>query len=343
MQAPRVNGPPGERGFAMVAVLLVLALIGLLGAEFAYSMRLEARAARNYKDAVMAGHLAEAALENAIREIVGQGTLVAEAEDGELTFYTRDRVALKRLPRENVPLGDGQYSYRITDEAARFNVNTIEPARLDRLLQLLDVDKQERDTIVDSIRDWIDENDEHRANGAESDDYYLKLPVPYRARNGPLESVSELLQIKGITPALFHGTPEKPGLADLVTVFGQGSGQHQYRQQAGAPGAGLGRRRGPRVPGHASRGSLRQRPRTRRRSEIGRHHADVPDRGDGHSRRQAARAAHRHRGDGGRPHPSRRARVELVGHSVSGPPRCRTHREQCKMAGRTPRGRNLTP
>lgn len=221
MSTRRASGPAGERGFAMVAVLLVLALIGLLGAEFAYSMRLEARAARNYKDTVMAGYLAEAGLENAIREIVGQGTLVAEAEDGELTFYTRDRVALKRLPREAVPLGDGQYSYRITDEAARINVNTIAPARLDRLLQLMDVDKQERDTIVDSIRDWIDENGEHRANGAESDDYYLKLPVPYRARNANLDSINELLQIKGITPALFHGTPEKPGLADLVTVVGQ--------------------------------------------------------------------------------------------------------------------------
>ena len=221
MRAQRVSGPAGERGFAMVAVLLVLALIGLLGAEFAYSMRLEARAARNYKDTVMAGHLAEAALENAIREIVGQGTLVAEGEDGELTFYARDRAALKRLPREAVPLGDGQYSYRITDEAARLNVNSIAPQRLDRLLQLMDVDQQERDTIVASIQDWRDANDEHRANGAESDDYYLKLPVPYRARNANLDSINELLQIKGITPALFHGTPEKPGLADLVTVVGQ--------------------------------------------------------------------------------------------------------------------------
>jgi general secretion pathway protein K len=184
-------------------------------------MRLEARAARNYKDTVMAGHLAEAALENAIREIVGQGKLVAEGEDGELTFYTPDRAALKRLPREAVPLGDGQYSYRITDEAARLNVNSIAPQRLDRLLQLMDVDQQERDTIVASIQDWRDANDEHRANGAESDDYYLKLPVPYRARNANLDSINELLQIKGITPALFHGTPEKPGLADLVTVVGQ--------------------------------------------------------------------------------------------------------------------------
>jgi general secretion pathway protein K len=232
----KTRGAPatGEGGFAMIAVLLVLTLIALLGAEFAYSMRLEARAARNYKDTLAASHLAEAAVENAIREIVGQGTITAEADDGLLTFYTNTGgsgatgrgtparpVPLKRLPREAVPLGGGQYSYRITDESARLNVNTLAPARLDRLLQLLDVEKQERDVIVASIQDWIDDNDTHRANGAESDDYYLELPVPYRARNANLDSITELLQIRGITPALFYGTAERPGLVDLLTVYGQ--------------------------------------------------------------------------------------------------------------------------
>ena len=79
-----------------------------------------------------------------------------------------------------------------------------------------------RDTIGDSIQDWRDANDEHRLNGAESDDYYLKLPTPYRAHNANLESVTELLQIKGITPAIYNGNKERPGLADLVTVRGSG-------------------------------------------------------------------------------------------------------------------------
>jgi general secretion pathway protein K len=222
MSRARAGSRTGERGFAMVAVLLVLALIGLLGAEFAYSMRLEARATRNYKDAVLAGHLAEAGLENAVREIVGQGAIAAEGDDGLLTFYTPERIALKRLPREAVPLGVGQYAYRLTDEAARININSAPAALLDRLLQLMDIDKEERDTIVNSIQDWRDDNDEHRLSGAESDDHYLTLPVPYRARNADIESVNELLQIKGITREVFHGTPERPGLADLVTVVGQG-------------------------------------------------------------------------------------------------------------------------
>ena len=47
-----------ERGFALLVVLLVLALIAVVGAEFSYSMRLEASAVRAYKNGIIGNHLA---------------------------------------------------------------------------------------------------------------------------------------------------------------------------------------------------------------------------------------------------------------------------------------------
>jgi general secretion pathway protein K len=212
-----------ERGFALLVVLLVMALVAVVGAEFSYSMRLEAAAVRAYKNGIIGTHLAETAIEQAIREIVADAPYVVEEEDGLLTFYGADRRPLPRLRREKAELNGGFYSYRITDEEARLNVNAAQPNRVDRLLMALGVEKENRDTIVDSIQDWRDPNGEHRVNGAESDDYYLKLPMPYRARNANLESITELLQIKGITPAIYNGTKEHPGLASLVTVRGAGN------------------------------------------------------------------------------------------------------------------------
>jgi type II secretory pathway component PulK len=142
------------------------------------------------------------------------------AADNVLTFFTREAVEIARLPRLKVKLGTGEFSYMITDEQARINVNTATRERLDRLLQCLGVEKNVRDEISDSILDWVDTNDEHRLNGAESDDHYLSLPTPYRARNGPMESVYELLQIKGVTPALFEGVGGRPGLANVLTARG---------------------------------------------------------------------------------------------------------------------------
>ena len=215
-----------ERGFALIAVLLVLAFMAIIGAEFAFAMRLEATAARVYKENLIAGHLAEAALEQAIREIAADYKFVglgnendAEADkECPLVFYGQAALPLKRLPRRNVPLGGGQFSYCITDEESRINLNSALPDRLHRLLEAVGVEKADRDTIIDSLADWRDPNEDHRLNGAESEDTYLKMPVPYRSKNANLESIAELAQIKGFTPRLLEGGDGKPGLLSLVTV-----------------------------------------------------------------------------------------------------------------------------
>jgi Type II secretion system (T2SS), protein K len=58
--------------------------------------------------------------------------------------------------------------------------------------------------IADAILDFIDEDDEPRAYGAESE-YYSQLPTPYAAANGPIYSVDELLRVRGVTPQLLFG------------------------------------------------------------------------------------------------------------------------------------------
>jgi general secretion pathway protein K len=219
-----------QRGFALVAVLLVLAFVAVIGAEFAYSMRLEATAARVYKETVIATHLAEAGIEQAKRELLADIGWVGLGDDRDpdvdadcpIVFYGRNRAALKRLPHTNVPLGGGQFTYCISDEQARINLNN--PPRVDavpRLLEALGLEREDRDTIWASLQDWRDGNEEHRLNGAESEDTYLNRPVPYRAKNAALDSVAELIQIKGVTPKLMDGEDGRPGLAAFVTVRGQ--------------------------------------------------------------------------------------------------------------------------
>lgn len=225
MRVPRLATDEG--GFALLAVILVLALLSVVVTEFAFSMRLEASMVRAYKGSVLGRNLAEAAVQQAIREILTEANVHALDEDGQVAFYALPPggTAVKRLPslpRTRVPLGAGEFSYRIADEEARLNVNGGSPDRMQRLLTGLGVDRIARDTIVDSIEDWRDANDTNRTNGAESDEY-LKLPVPYRARNGNLQDTAELLQIKGITPEIYHGRADQVGLADVVTTRSRGT------------------------------------------------------------------------------------------------------------------------
>jgi general secretion pathway protein K len=75
--------------------------------------------------------------------------------------------------------------------------------------------------------DWLDPDDLHRVNGAESD-YYRSLSPPYSAKNGPFDTVEELLWVRGVTSSLFFGYGEtaatqrdnsRPiGLREIFTV-----------------------------------------------------------------------------------------------------------------------------
>lgn len=58
--------------------------------------------------------------------------------------------------------------------------------------------------IADAILDYLDEDDEPRDFGAEID-YYSGLEPPYAPKNGPLETVEELLLVRGVTPQLLFG------------------------------------------------------------------------------------------------------------------------------------------
>ena len=58
--------------------------------------------------------------------------------------------------------------------------------------------------VAEAILDWVDEDEESRESGAESD-YYETLPTPYSAANGPLRSVDELLLVRGVSPTLLFG------------------------------------------------------------------------------------------------------------------------------------------
>jgi hypothetical protein len=68
--------------------------------------------------------------------------------------------------------------------------------------------------VADAILDWLDEDDDPREFGCEVE-YYSQLPTPYQPANGPLQSVEQLLLVRGVTPQLLFGLDQnRNGILD---------------------------------------------------------------------------------------------------------------------------------
>jgi hypothetical protein len=143
------------------------------------------------------------------------------------------------------PLGEGTITLDIVPEPARRNINNLdlqnninEVEVTDNLERILEVGGLTEDAglwpkLIESFLDWVDADDKARTEGAETEDYYATLKPPYKAANRPLDTVEELLLVKGFNRAiLFGGTldtgfeKEEPrslsGIADLLTTYGDG-------------------------------------------------------------------------------------------------------------------------
>jgi len=167
--------------------------------------------------------------------------LVKDKDDNNTDSFMDDWADPEKIAEvlEAIPFESGEISVTITDELSKIQINALvnfpesrqfnEAQRQlwDRLLMHIgDEENMQEDSeplaIINSLKDWLDSGDDDAVSGlsgAESS-YYEDLEPAYSPRNGPIPDLNELLLIKGITPELFHGTEEQPGLAPYLTTHG---------------------------------------------------------------------------------------------------------------------------
>lgn len=99
------------------------------------------------------------------------------------------------------------FRYGLTDESTKLNLNVlpmVEAQVPDGGRMLLMALPLMTEDIADAIMDYIDTDQDPREYGCERD-YYARLSPPYLPTDGPLESIEELLMVRGVTPELLFG------------------------------------------------------------------------------------------------------------------------------------------
>lgn len=214
-------GAPAQAGIALLAVVWLLALFTVIAGEFMASGRVKATAEHNKQDDLRGLALALAGYRAAVAALDDRIEGLELDTAGRLLVRYRGFADGVPAAADDVPLGEGTYSWRVSDEDGLVNLNKAERPVLAQLLQQCGLEAgADRDTVIDSIFDWRDANREHRLNGAE-EDYYRGLDPPYSCKDGPFDVVEELLLVRGVTPGVFAGGEvdgeTRPGLRDLVS------------------------------------------------------------------------------------------------------------------------------
>lgn len=180
----------------IVTIWVVLVLAGL-ALVFARSMRVAAIVSANHIASLEAECIAAGACDYIRAQL-------ASGEEEEATSSTDDDAYRARQVGEgyfwvlhsNLE-DDDDYAYGLTDEAGKINLNS---ASEEMLLNLPGMTAE----LAASIIDWRDEDSEVATGGAE-DEYYLLQSEPYNCKNAPLQTVEEILLIKGASEELLYG------------------------------------------------------------------------------------------------------------------------------------------
>jgi general secretion pathway protein K len=196
--------PPGSAecrrngGFALIIVLWTLVLIGFIVAHVSASGRTEIRIAGN----LVANSVAQAAADGAIFEAI---------------FNLSDPQPEQRWPIDGtarqVVIGNSRVIVRLDDEASWINPSTASPALLDALLQVTGSDPESAHRIATAIGEWVGSAAAARPQETLVAEYRA-AGLDYGPPGGPIETLSELGRVLGMTPAVLAA------IRPHLTLFG---------------------------------------------------------------------------------------------------------------------------
>lgn len=216
-----------DRGMALLLTILIIGLMGVITSDFIQSRWHDRHAAANLSDGIRLNSIARSGFQFALAVIVEEGK-----QNDYDTLHEAWAFLLELSEYSRELFNNGHFEISIQDQSGRIQINRLikpdgqfneeQRALLTSLLSLeeFDLTSEEIDDIIDSIKDWIDRDDEATQFGSENA-YYKALEKPYVCRNASLETLDELLLVNHITPRLYHGTDETPGLKNFLTVYGQ--------------------------------------------------------------------------------------------------------------------------
>ena len=210
-----------REGSALVMALFVIMIISMLVGSFGFEAHLEAKYASYARDRVKATQLAQSGvvLAEMLMNKSGGGGGASAPDSQDRWFDATERLRLGQSLEGLVEeVGAGYVILDIVPEPGRLNVNLLTMEDWETLLGNIGIPEEYHQSIIEPILDWIEPGETPRVKGAKTDDYYSRLDPPYKIKGGPLDTVRELLLVKGFSESILTG-----GVFDPLSVEGESS------------------------------------------------------------------------------------------------------------------------
>src|SRR4051812_4029470 len=203
----KIQQPQRKRAIALIMVLVVIAILAVLAGNFAASMKVETMLARNASFDSEFEWLGRAGIEASKAILADQKQPFASLSQYWAGGPAGTNGSFAEFDLHHFPIGDSGLFVDITieDQERYFNINMADEMVLGQALNLIGVDAGQRSSVIDSILDWKDLDDNNHMSGAETSDY-KSYWLPHSAKNGYIDDMSELL--------LVHGIMEQPQIFD---------------------------------------------------------------------------------------------------------------------------------
>lgn len=191
MRNAETHGGGRREGFALLTVLWILVGVAALGLTVQFTGRDAAASARNRMDLTRAAWLAEGCMERA-RAVIGE---VLTSGEGDSSNGVDAWGGLDQIVPNSPLLAEGGCDLELRAAGSAIDINAADSEMLKRLFATLHVWAPRADSLIDSLLDWRDGDDEARPYGAERSWYEAHArPLP---RNGPLADLRELRRVRG--------------------------------------------------------------------------------------------------------------------------------------------------
>lgn len=226
------------RGAALLLVMWLIALLTALVGAFALTSHMENLQGRVLVRGIEAEQAARAGFEYAMTRV--------DMPDPQRNWLPDGRVYSWQFD-------DAEVEIRLIDEAGKIDINAADATLLSGLMRAVGAEPDVATGVASAILDWRDPDPLTQPQGGAEDPDYASAERPYGAKDAPFDTVAEVEQVLGMTPALYekvaphltvysgNAQPEAAfASAEVLTAMGQDPAQAMARRRQTGPGEGGG-------------------------------------------------------------------------------------------------------